>query len=51
MHDNDGPSIRQKPISKNHNKLDKIIHSHVLKTNEGKRFKDMQNWKIKWYVC
>jgi hypothetical protein len=36
VHDNDGPSIRQKPSSKNHNKLNKIIHSPVLKKEWGR---------------
>jgi len=35
MHDNDDPSIKEKLVSKNHNVLDKIIHSPVMR-NEGK---------------
>jgi hypothetical protein len=37
MHDNDDPSIRQKPIYENHNELNKIIHWLVPRKNEGKR--------------
>ncbi len=35
MHDNDNPFIRQKPICINHNRVNKIVHSHVPKRNEG----------------
>ncbi len=43
MHDNDNPSIRQKSINKNHNRLDEIIHMFVSLKNEGKWFKDMHD--------
>jgi hypothetical protein len=39
MHDNDNPFIRQKPIYKNHNRVDEIFHSHVPKKNEREGLK------------
>jgi hypothetical protein len=43
MHDNNDPFIKQKIVSKNHNKFDEIIHPPVPLKNEGKWFKDMHN--------
>jgi hypothetical protein len=50
MHDNDGPSIRQKLVCKKHNGFNKIIHSLVPNRNEGKGLRDMRNREIKWYI-
>jgi hypothetical protein len=51
MHDNDGPSIRQKYVCKKHSGFNNIIHSFVPKKNEGKGLRDMWNWEIGWYIC
>jgi hypothetical protein len=50
MHDNDVPSIKWKPICKNHNELDIIIHLLVPRKNEGEQLRNMWNWEIGWYV-
>ncbi len=35
MHDNDGPSIRQKHVYKKHSGFNKNIHSPIPRKNEG----------------
>jgi hypothetical protein len=50
MHHNDNLSIKEKSISKNHNKVDEIIHMLVPLRNEGKQLKNVGNREINWYV-
>ncbi len=50
MHDNDDPFTKQKPINKNCNRLDKIIHSSIPRKNEEEQLKNMWNYEIRWYV-